>query len=579
MREQIGRYEIRREIGRGGMATVYLAYDPRFQRQVAIKVLPRQFTHDPRYLARFEQEAQLIAKLEHPAIVPVYDFGEHEDAPYLVMRYMAGGSLRERLQGEPLTLEQTSAIMERLAPALDKAHQVGIVHRDIKPANILFDEDGNLYLADFGLARLADASKSMTMVGTPAYMSPEQVKRTGKIDGRADIYALGVVLFELLTGKEPYPAEDNMQKMMAHVLEPVPDLLEANPDLPISAQGIIDRTMAKDREERFRSARELAQAVRALLAPITGVETIFAAQVVKPSGADPGPVGNKIPSKNRVGVEHEPAADTKFPPKNASLGETWVRPIDGMVMVYVPEGSFPMGSDEGRDDEKPVHQVSLDAYWIDRTVVTNGQFATFIKATEYKTTAEGRGGSYGYTDNKKWEYIKGASWRYPRGPGSDLKGLEDHPVVHVSWEDAIAYCEWAGARLPTEAEWEYAARGPGGNKYPWGEKKPDCELAQFSKCGSQTVPVDSLPKGASWVEALNMAGNVWEWVNDWYASDYYAKSPGHNPQGPGSGSYKVLRGGSWGSSEDVLRSAYRYDSVPVSGRGIIGFRCAVSPGR
>jgi eukaryotic-like serine/threonine-protein kinase len=194
MQEQIGRYEIRRELGRGGMATVYLALDPNIRRQVAIKVLPRQFTHDPKYLARFQQEAETIAALEHPAIVPIYDFGEYNDAPFLVMRYMSGGTLRDRLKGEPLPLDEIAAILQRVAPALDYAHEGGVIHRDLKPANILFDHMGNSYLADFGIARLAEASQTMTMIGTPAYMSPEQVESQVKLDGRSDIYALGVML-------------------------------------------------------------------------------------------------------------------------------------------------------------------------------------------------------------------------------------------------------------------------------------------------------------------------------------------------------------------------------------------------
>jgi len=212
------------------MATVYLAYDPHFTRQVAIKVLPRQFTHDPKYLARFEQEAKMIATLEHAAIVPVYDFGEYNDAPFLVMRYMAGGTLHDRLGGKPLSLEEIAAMLDRLAPAMDKAHNAGIIHRDLKPANILFDEDGNSYLADFGIARMAEASQTMTIVGTPAYMSPEQVESEVKLDGRSDIYAIGVILYELLTGNQPYTAETPTGQMLMHITKPVPNILEANPD-------------------------------------------------------------------------------------------------------------------------------------------------------------------------------------------------------------------------------------------------------------------------------------------------------------------------------------------------------------
>ena len=248
------------------MATVYLATDPSFHRQVAIKVLPRQFTHDPKFLSRFEHEARTIAALEDPAIVPVYDFGEQDDAPFLVMRYMAGGSLLKRIAGKPLSLTKIVTIFDRLAPALDAAHQKGIIHRDIKPDNILFDDAERSYLADFGIARMAEATHTMTVVGTPAYMSPEQVRGEQKLDWRSDLYALGVMLFEMLSGQPPYEAETPSGQMFKHAMEPVPDLLAINPALPPQAQNIIDQAMAKDRAERYQSAGEMATAVRGLLA-------------------------------------------------------------------------------------------------------------------------------------------------------------------------------------------------------------------------------------------------------------------------------------------------------------------------
>ena len=189
--KRIGRYEIKSEIGRGGMGTVYLAHDPRFRRNVAVKVLPRQYTHDPKFRARFEREAQTIAALEHPAIVPVHDFGEDDGQPFLVMRYMPGGSLAEKLTKGALSLKQTATILDRIGSALDRAHSKGIIHRDLKPGNILFDGYGEAYLADFGIAKMAEATAALTgnsLIGTPAYLSPEQV--TGhEIEGRADIYA------------------------------------------------------------------------------------------------------------------------------------------------------------------------------------------------------------------------------------------------------------------------------------------------------------------------------------------------------------------------------------------------------
>lgn len=175
-----GRYVIKNEIGRGGMATVYHAYDPLFERDVAIKVLPREFLHDPQFRTRFEREAKMIASLEHPAIVPVYDFGDDDGQPFIVMRYMSGGSLADRINQGIIPLQEVAATITRLAPALDAAHAKGIVHRDLKPGNILYDQYDNAFLSDFGIARLIQTTPATltggAILGTPAYMSPEQVQ-------------------------------------------------------------------------------------------------------------------------------------------------------------------------------------------------------------------------------------------------------------------------------------------------------------------------------------------------------------------------------------------------------------------
>ena len=176
---KIGRYEVIRELGQGGMAMVYLARDPFIKRQVAVKVLPRQFTFDPEFRARFQREAEIIATLEHLAIVPVYDFGEEEDQPFIVMRHMAGGSLADLLSKGPLPVAEIAAMFERLGSALDHAHRLGVIHRDIKPGNILFDAQHFSYLSDFGISKIAEATASLTgtgLIGTPAYMSPEQAQ-------------------------------------------------------------------------------------------------------------------------------------------------------------------------------------------------------------------------------------------------------------------------------------------------------------------------------------------------------------------------------------------------------------------
>ena len=269
---------------------------------------------------------------------------------------------------------------------------------------------------------------------------------------------------------------------------------------------------------------------------------------------------------------------------------------DGMVMVYVPAGEFLMGSadadTEATDDQKPQHRVYLDAFWIDRTEVTNAMFARFVTETGHKTDAENLGQSWALNvTTKQWGQTTGADWQHPRGPGSDTKGLEQHPVVHVSWNDALAYCRWAGRRLPTEAEWEKAAHGTDGRKYPWGNQDVTSNLLNFADRnldlsgadksvddGYQlTAPVGTYLAGASPHGALDMAGNVWEWVADRYNEKYYANSPTENPQGPDSGDRRVRRGGSWNANHRNVRAAVRFWIFPGDSAGDIGLRCVRSP--
>jgi serine/threonine protein kinase len=265
--EKIDRYEIKKEIGRGGMATVYEAYDPRFERTVAVKMLPREFMHEAEFRARFTREAKTIATLEHPAIVPVYDFGEENGQPYLVMRLMTGGSLADRLADEPLSIDETAVILKRLGSALDRAHQKGIIHRDLKPSNVLFDQYGDAFLADFGIVHVTSSTNALTasgsLVGTPTYMSPEQVYGDKQLDGRSDIYALGVILFQMLTGNTPYDADTPARMMMKHVMDPVPQILSVRPDLPPACNELINKAMAKERNDRFASATDLSLALTA----------------------------------------------------------------------------------------------------------------------------------------------------------------------------------------------------------------------------------------------------------------------------------------------------------------------------
>jgi serine/threonine protein kinase len=265
--ETIGRYQILSEIGRGGMATVYLGHDPSFDRDVAIKVLPREFTHDPTFRERFEREARTIARLEHSAIVPVYDVGSEDGLSFLVMRYMPGGSLAERIERGPIPVAEVARILADVSAGLDEAHAKGIVHRDLKPGNILFDRAETACLSDFGIVKLAEASAALTgtgIVGTPSYMSPEQARGDPDIDHRSDIYALGVIAYEMLTGKAPYEADTPMGVAIKHILDPVPEILSVKPDLPAAIGPVIKRALAKDRGERYPTSRALAEAISAV---------------------------------------------------------------------------------------------------------------------------------------------------------------------------------------------------------------------------------------------------------------------------------------------------------------------------
>ena len=259
---QIGRYQIESLLGRGGMAVVYLGFDPYIRRRVAIKVLLKDRSYDDSLRSRFKRESRMVASLNHPAIVPVYDFGEEDEQPYLVMRYMEGGSLRERLREAPLALTEVASILNQIAPALDTTHSHNIIHRDLKPSNILFDIKRKAYLADFGLAKFAEGTyttltRNDGMVGTPAYMSPEQIRAQAHLDGRTDIYALGVILFEMLAGQLPFKADGRLPIALMHLSDPVPAIHTLNPNLPESISQIIMQAMAKSREDRFASASDL----------------------------------------------------------------------------------------------------------------------------------------------------------------------------------------------------------------------------------------------------------------------------------------------------------------------------------
>lgn len=339
--KNIARYEVQSEIGRGGMATVYLAYDPNFRRKVAIKLVSVNLQENPVFRARFEREAHLIARIEHPAIVPVYDFGEQDQQPYLVMRYMAGGSLSGRIAGKMMPLEEAARILAQIAPALDAVHAQGIVHRDLKPGNILFDDFGNAAIGDFGIAHLSEATVDLTgsaLIGTPAYMSPEQVQGERELDGRSDVYALGVILFEMLTGQGPFRATTPMSVALKHLTEPIPSILSLRPELPSGVELVLNKALAKDREMRYASPSAMAQDFQTVLA--TEIRNPIP---TPPVSADAHPMTKPPTPTRQVPAAVPPArlapakAAPKPPARQASLASSLIKTVSvlGVIVIFL----------------------------------------------------------------------------------------------------------------------------------------------------------------------------------------------------------------------------------------------------
>ena len=600
------------------MGAVYRAWHINLNIAIAIKEMVPQSDLDPHTLAQlrhqFQQEATVLARLDHPHLVRVTDFFEEGGNTYLVMDFVEGENLADRIEREgPLPEPQVLKWADQLLDALAYCHAEGVLHRDVKPQNVILRPDGRAVLVDFGLVKLWDprdprTRTAMRGMGTPEYAPPEQHStQPGHTDPRSDLYGLGATLYHTLAGQAPQTASERMA--FPDQFLPVRTL---NPSVSGETEAAVLKAMELPVVNRFQSAAEMSAALRGR----SPAPARPAAPKRKPTKVMPG-AGPAAPPRKRVpvwawalggvavvamlalgvalalgamdggtatqvsptaapatGALTEPppteppltlAAVPTATPAGPSLRDTWTRPADGMVMVYVPAGEFEMGSTEGDSDEQPVHTVALDGFWMDQTEVTNGQFVVFLNEQGNQTE-----GSVAWLDLGDRDCLIEWSGAEPR-PKS---GYDNHPVIEVSWYGAATYCEWAGARLPTEAEWEYTARGSQGFTYPWGNGAPTCELAQFGQCSGRTAPAGSLPDGASWCGALDLAGNVWEWVADWYDSDYYGRSPSRNPAGPSSGESRVPRGGSWFNFPFIVRSTNRHAYHPDETNDYVGFRCA-----
>ena len=286
--ETIGPYRLTEQLGQGGMATVYQAYHAALDRYVALKALHPALLDDPNFLVRFQREARLVAKLEHPNIVPVYDFSEYEGRPFLVMKYIEGRTLKARLDEGPLSTAEVLIIAEAVGAALQFAHEQNILHRDVKPSNVMLAKDGQIYLADFGLARIAQGGSSTLtsdmLIGTPQYISPEQAQSRPDLDARTDIYSFGVMLYQMFVGRLPFTADTPYSIIHDHIFTPLPLPRKVNPAVSADIERVLLKALAKEPADRFASVAEMIQALRAAVhapvPPATPGETFSISQAV-----------------------------------------------------------------------------------------------------------------------------------------------------------------------------------------------------------------------------------------------------------------------------------------------------------
>lgn len=611
------------------MATVYKAYDTRLEREVAIKVIRRDaFAQDDMemLLKRFEREAKSLGRLSHPNIVGVIDYGDFEGSPYLVMVYLSGGTLKERL-GSPMPWREAIKMILPIAQALEYVHDLNIINRDVKPSNILMTEKGQPMLTDFGLVKLfsdkekdASLTGSGTGLGTPDYMAPEQW--TGEATAQSDLYSLGVVLYEMITGHRPYTADTPAGVLLKQATEALPLPKSYIPDLPPNVESVLLKVLAKDPVNRYPNMRTFIGELQNLLEgknvlasstkterlreQMTGkVERVrkdalpvpqpeptprknslplilggLGAFVLvglvggffflrssgmfapKPTATQPLPSPSptaSLPTETAIVVEPTAAAVTDTPaPPTETPVPEEIRDNKNVAMRLIPAGEFTMGSDETGD----VGSRPQGTVSLDAFYIDKFEVTNeMYDACVYAVECRKPLRTNSVTNNTYY--------------GNPV--FANYPVLYVDWKMAKAYCEWRGGRLPTEAEWEKSARGTDARLYPWPGDALDCSFANYAGCVGDVTPVDQHEKGVSIYGVYGLSGNVWEWTSTLYKPYPYDAEDGREDlKATGE---RIARGGSWhpfGGNGGNVRADTRLKLVPEYSGAYVGIRCAMS---
>ncbi|MBX3185722.1 MAG: SUMF1/EgtB/PvdO family nonheme iron enzyme [Labilithrix sp.] len=669
------RYRLGRVIGSGGVSIVLEAVDAHTGGFVAIKLLTAGGQVQSE---RFIREAKLASGLRSPHVVEVLDAGVDGDQPFIVMERLVGRDVGKLLADEgALPVATAVDVVLQTCDALARAHRAGIVHRDIKASNLFLQEGAEgptVKVLDFGISKIwtrGDVEQTLTtndgaLLGSPPYMSPEQIRDPRAVDARTDIWSVGVVLHRLLTGRFPFGGDTTTSTLQSIFQAPLAPLASWGVSVPAPLEAALARCLERNVDERFVSVAELANAlapfasarfrpiaervarisstsridtrpsvrkepttmtfgatrpsapphsIRTMtttssLTPIvpprmlTGernpgatiaVVAASAALVVAMVGAL-GALGARTSSAlaaRRASMALEADAASPDIASSASAGAPSAAPSAASTcppgMVYIDGGRFFMGSDDDLPAERPAHHVRLRAYCIDKREVT---------ADAYKACSD-RGDCKRAGAGNKWEGLTTKLARaYDPLCTAQAQGRGDHPVNCVDWSMADRFCKASGKRLPTEAEWEFAARGSDGRRYPWGDAAPspkhlnacgpECALWLSKRGVTQggvlygasdawptTAPVGSFPLGASAHGVEDIVGNVWEWTADWY--DAYPADDQVDPHGPEQGKTRVVRGGSWnGAYADWVRPTFRFHDAPETRSHGIGIRCAKS---